>query len=609
VVLYLGIIIISKLPQRSCGLQNRHHVFWRGIVLRPLKPGTHASSRITTTMADNNDDEDTLSRRESHFNHQRSSLRSETSHILSRSRPQSGQRLDNFDLDSRIPDRADSETLPSPSSPAPNVPYTRPKASSDVKGKNKGRAYSARRHSRSGPDDAKRLEDRLAPESWANSYELLASPPIPLHDLGKNTERENASSRTQQRPRRSSFPFGRIDGPGSQLDITALPSITASNTEMDPYSRSKPTPSAQSASRIATELYTISYLVFFAIWGTLARLGLQALTFYPGAPVIFSELWANVAGTFIMGFLAEDRRLFHAEWGNQHDPITQDSKPRHGKVKKTIPLYIGLATGFCGSFTSFSSFMRDVFLALSNDLRAPNYHPYPAGMSVPAPSSTVPRNAGYSVMAVLATTILTLSTCYAALQVGAHFASLLDPIMPTLPFRLTRRVVDPLFVLLGWGCWIGAVLMAIFPPHNAWRSQALFACVFAPVGCLLRYYASLVFNPILPSFPLGTFTVNIFGTAVLGMAYDLQRVPLRFSGIVGGSLIGCQVLQGIQDGFCGTLTTVSTWIAEIDTLAKKKRRNAYVYGGVSVAVGVALLVIIMGSVRWGVGWQDIICIT
>jgi CrcB protein len=568
-------------------------------------------------MAENNDDEDNASRRASHFNQQRSSLRSDRSSLpLARSRPQSQHPLNDFGLDSRSPDGADRESLPSASSPAPNVPYTRSRASSNVTARGRSRRYSSRGRSRSGPDDAKRLEELLAAEAWADAYDGDAQPSIPLHNLN-HPEREKESSRGSKPLRHSSFLLGRFDpraASGSQLDITALPSITSTTTKMDPYARSKPTPSAQHASQIATEVYTVSYLIFFAIWGTLARLGLQALTFYPGAPVVFSELWANVAGTFLMGFLSEDARLFRDEWGVDDTKLPEPAdrpaedqvnrKARHGKVKKTIPMYIGLAVGFCGSFTSFSSFIRDVFLALSNNLKAPMYHP---GTESVSPTSTVSRNGGYSFLAICATIIITISTCYAALKVGAHFALLVQGILPSLPFRITRRFIDPLFVFLGWACWIGVAFMTIFPPRDAWRSQALFACVFAPVGCLARYYISVYLNPMLSSFPLGTFAVNIFGTAVLGMSYDLQRVPLRFSGIVGGSVLGCQVLQGIQDGFCGALTTVSTWISELD--AMKKKRNAYVYGAASVLGGLGLLIVIMGSVRWTVGWQEMICRT
>jgi CrcB protein len=585
----------------------------RGDVRRYFWSPSRLGGASLCIMADNNnnDDEDTHSKRDSHFNQQRSSLRSDSSVPTTRSRPESGQRL----YDIRRAERAGSDTIPSASSPSPVVPFTRSRASSNAKGKGIARLYPSSRNlsrRKSGPsaDDARKLEELNAPESWANPYALLAQPsPIPLHEFNKEHERAPQKRTAQRNSSRLSY-LARAE---SQLDITALPSMTSiTASKMDPHARSKPTPTAQRTSRIATELYTISYLIFFAIWGSLARLGLQALTFYPGAPVVFSELWANVAGTVIIGFLSEDRSLFAAEWGsNSGDNLPEPAdrpaddrgaeKKRHGKVKKTIPLYIGLATGFCGSFTSFSSFIRDIFLSLSNDLKAPIYHPGATSMTV-----TQPRNDGYSVMAVLATILTTISLCYCALKVGAHFALLIQPITPTLPFRLMRRIIDPLFVFLGWGCWLAAILLSIFPPHDAWRSQALFALVFAPLGCLARHYISLFLNPVLESFPLGTFSVNIFGTAVLGMSYDLQRVPLRYTGVVGGSMVGCQVLQGIEDGFCGALTTVSTWMTELDTLG---RRRAYGYGIASVGGGLGLLVVIMGSVRWTVGWEEIICRT
>ncbi|KAF2126383.1 hypothetical protein P153DRAFT_433545 [Dothidotthia symphoricarpi CBS 119687] len=451
--------------------------------------------------------------------------------------------------------------------------------------------------SRSDSDDSN-LE---LPISLRADSDTLPSPgPIspPSQQVTNNAKRKSTSQTPDSLSRNGSRAGGNLE------DITALPNMAAADANTihhaDDYVRSRPTPRAQKLSRIATEFYTASYLIFFSIWGTLARLGLQALTFYPGAPVVFSELWANVAGVLIIGFLVEDVRLLREEWGSRLSPTpsqlespdalpdigkdetpNQHSKAGHAKAKKTIPLYIGLATGFCGSFTSFSSFIRDVFLALSNDLKSPINHPYPAGTSIPAVTTTVPRNGGYSFLAILATIIITLATCYTAFTIGAHLANLLDPITPTLPFRLTRRILDPTIALLAWVLWLAAILMAIFPPEPAWRSQALFACVFAPLGCLARHYASQRFNPLLTSFPLGTFAVNMLGTAILAMAYDLQRVSLGGgAGVAGGSVVGCQVLQGVEDGFCGALTTVSTWMAEIHSL---RRRHAYVYAALELA--------------------------
>jgi CrcB protein len=461
------------------------------------------------------------------------------------------------------------------------------------------------------PDAWTNLEDVEGPLPVQNPYERSR---YQHHTLEE--ERTESRGSRWQRSLRSSQRHSALGGrgtPGTDFDVTALPDIADNRYRQD----------HPSCSPIATELYIISYLILFSILGTLARLGLQSLTLYPGAPLAFSELWANVGGTFIMGFLSEDRRLFRSGWGNSRTmtppridhnavekvPEEQDqaAKARHGKIKKTIPLYIGLATGFCGSFTSFSSFMRDTFLAFLNEL--PN----------PVPTmAALPRNGGYSFMAGLAVIILTLASCYAALKLGAHLAILLDPVTPTLPFRFTRRFLDPLIVCVAWGAWLGAVFMAIWPPdrpggpasrgtwsNERWRGQAIFACVFAPAGCLLRYYLSLFLNPFIASFPLGTFTVNIFGTAVLAMTYDLQHVAIGGVG-VGGGRMSCQMLQGLMDGFCGCLTTVSTWITEIESL---RRWLAYIYAAASVAVGTCICVVVMGSVRWSVGWTAIVCVT
>jgi len=152
-------------------------------------------------------------------------------------------------------------------------------------------------------------------------------------------------------------------------------------------------------SSLATEIYTISWLIFFSFMGTLARLGVEAITTYPNAPWSSPVLWANVGGSFALGFLTEDRNLFRHEWtgltskknsfhpsktSKDTESIRAKAGAEHGKIKKTIPLYVGLATGFCGSFTSFSSFIRDVFLALTNDLPLPTSSPYresPASIS------------------------------------------------------------------------------------------------------------------------------------------------------------------------------------------------------------------------------------
>jgi fluoride ion exporter CrcB/FEX len=373
-------------------------------------------------------------------------------------------------------------------------------------------------------------------------------------------------------------------------------------------------------SRLLTELYTISYLIFFSILGTLARLGLNALTTYSGAPVTASLVWANFAGTLILGFLAESSAILNNAFVDEKtnpplvdvdaeaaEPVpspwdSEERRPGSNEVvaRKPVPLYIGLATGFCGSLTSFSSFMRDFFLEMANDLTAPQYH------ATESPG-IARRGGGKDFMAMMAVLIVTACVSLSALKLGAHIAILLGRFNYRLSSSL-RSTFDKLAVFLGVGCWAGAIAMAAVPPdrhwaHAAerWRGQVLFAIVFAPLGCMLRFYLSLKLNGTFSSFPIGTFAANTVGTAVLGMAWDLQRLPLDDK----PTLVSCQVLQGIMDGFCGCLTTVSTLALELSSL---RRSHAYTYGGISVLTSLAILTLVMGAMKWTVGWTAPACI-
>ncbi|OBT83252.1 hypothetical protein VE02_07588 [Pseudogymnoascus sp. 03VT05] len=473
------------------------------------------------------------------------------------------------------------------------------------------------------------------PEGLANLNEVDApSPDENPHEQLQYRRSFLETTRSQQREYQRDQRAPRLSGAGGSRE----------GQESPPEEPKEVVPLHERASRVATEIYILSYLILFSILGTLARVGLDALTRYPGAPVGISVLWANFGGSLLMGYFSEDRRLFMDSDKSQNGTTPEEercenaSSPEIGRggsggavanepdpealriaarkvhltFKKTIPLYIGLTTGFCGSFTSFSSFIRDDFLALSNSS--------PTIISASGSSSVIPRNGGFSFMALLAVNILTLCVCISALKFGAHLAIVLHYITPSIPVRLIRRTFDRIAVVVALGFWLGAVFMAIWPPdrpsgpaangrttwaQESWRGKVLFSLIFAPLGCIARFYASVKLNGLKPSFPVGTFVVNIFGTIILGMAWDLQHAPLgSLGGRIGGGLTGCQVLQGVMDGFCGCLTTVSTWVLELMSL---RRRHAYTYGVASVGVALAFMTIIMGSLRWTRGFADPVC--
>jgi fluoride ion exporter CrcB/FEX len=370
--------------------------------------------------------------------------------------------------------------------------------------------------------------------------------------------------------------------------------------------------------RFKTDVFIWAHLVVFSILGTLARVGLSVLTAHPTEPVHFTSLWPNFAGSLILGFLAEGAELFRhprpaLSLIRRRTPIdksdTDESSPSDlervdagGREKEgrhvaesslPVPLHIGLATGFCGSFTTYSAFMRDSFEALT-------------GMTGATKSTPSP---GQDFLCVAAVIIITLSLAIGGLKTGAHMAIFLKRYEKKLP-RCVLRGMDRASVLLAILLWAAAITMAVMLATSMrgeaiWWGQMLLSLAFAPLGTLLRFIASMWLNSRIVGFPLGTFCVNMFGTLVLAVVWDLQRLPDRgITANVGGDLVSCQILQAIEDGFCGCLTTVSTWVLELSTL---RRRHSYQYGLASIGTSLMIVIVVMGPLKWTVGLSQPVC--
>ena len=149
-----------------------------------------------------------------------------------------------------------------------------------------------------------------------------------------------------------------------------------------------------------------------------------------------------------------------------------------------------------------------------------------------------PRLVGCSVFAIIAVVWIEVSMSLAALSFGSHIGIATHRLADHLPNNVVKLepIINSAVALLAPLAWIGAVAMAIWPPHDKWRGQAVFAVVFAPIGAILRLPVSRLLNPKISSFPLGTFTVNVIGTCVLGVLWDLQHSS------AGESVIACQLL-------------------------------------------------------------------
>ncbi|CAL1706778.1 unnamed protein product [Somion occarium] len=200
-----------------------------------------------------------------------------------------------------------------------------------------------------------------------------------------------------------------------------------------------------------------------------------------------------------------------------------------------------------------------------------------------------PRDWFRDVIDGLTKSLFTLALSLAAVMFGSHCASILrrrilPPIQLAPPPRIVRYSVSVLGVLI-----YAAAYPAYFELPAKFRHQATAALLFSFPGTLSRYLLSIYLNPALSLFPLGTFTANMFGTAMLGVFHVLQglRSPL--------SPNACAVMQGLADGYCGCLTTVSTFAVEVVTLEEEK---SWFYVVLSWVTAQLLLLVILGPSYW-----------
>ncbi|KAI8062036.1 CrcB-like protein-domain-containing protein [Thamnidium elegans] len=302
------------------------------------------------------------------------------------------------------------------------------------------------------------------------------------------------------------------------------------------------------------KLAIAALIVPMSIVGTLIRIALTRLETFPGMPV-FSLVYAQWVGCLIIGIVAKNKSHLFSWY---------------------YPLHPGISTGLCGSITTFSSWQLGIFKEFAN---------YDAN----------PHTRGKNVLAALSVFLVTLAMSLNGLTVGHHIGEITEPKDTRVEHKIIPRgfsirymtTVDYITIVLGIVSWLAVIFAAIF---GKGQKDLAFACVFAPVGALTRWYLSF-YNGKLPHFPIGTFSANIFGTAVLAALTLIQ------SGVYVIP-IGCDVIQGLADGYCGCLTTISTFTVELTSLAK---RHAYFYGLLSVVIAQCCMFIILGSYIWSQG--------
>jgi CrcB protein len=123
-----------------------------------------------------------------------------------------------------------------------------------------------------------------------------------------------------------------------------------------------------------------------------------------------------------------------------------------------------------------------------------------------------------------------------------------------------------------------------------WKSVVA-VCVGASVGALLRWWLSAQLNSLFPAIPPGTLIANLVGGYIIGLAMGFFATY---------PAVSPEWRLLIITGFCGGLTTFSTFSAELVTLLQQGR---VLWAAGTTAAHLAGSVVMtfagIGTIAWG----------
>lgn len=349
---------------------------------------------------------------------------------------------------------------------------------------------------------------------------------------------------------------------------------------------------------------------FFSILATLARLGVTLLSQYPGS-YLSGIVWSNFTSCFLMGFVTQSVKIWEVIVRKDNVVVAEEvssttftKEYRHYTNKKEANLYVGITTGFCGSFSLFSSWILELFEYSANtvpSLETGAYYHF--------------RNPAYGLLQFLSVFITQLSMSCAGLFFGGALVRYLERewLYIERHCRFAPKnlqwfaMLETCLEALGAVFVIVSLVLAIV--ERTWRSWTL-AMLFSPFACYLRYFLAKIGNRTRPDKKwwnlfsldyLGTYAANLIAVTVLAIVTLVSRGKASRGHPLIRNLLHCQVLTAFANGFCGVLSTVSTFVNEVVSLGLS---HSVYYVFVSILSTFCVMLLIVGLYNWTIGLEE-----
>ena len=271
--------------------------------------------------------------------------------------------------------------------------------------------------------------------------------------------------------------------------------------------------------------------------GVVSRIYLSKLVQWDGVPH-FGSLWAQIAGCILMGLAVIQMKNMNRYYWRRY-------------------LYIGITTGLCGSLTTFSTWNKEAtVIALY--------------LNTSSLMLLEPNDYATQIISYFTVIVLGFGMSLAAYNFGNNISTTIAP-PPATP-----SVGNALIHIGKSFCWcasliIGYLVLTVFLVFVCIYTDhyhILFSTLFGCVGTYIRWLLGILDNITgrLRGFPLGTYMANVIGSVVLA-GISIVKVYVQLNIDVNNIVI--DIITGIATGFCGSLTTVSTFVHQLHSLSFK----------------------------------------